>query len=218
VRHAAPPCGKRLAGSGGAAQTARVTSTDPIEPTEITAGRLHLRPWQPADAVAVFAVWQDAEMARWADVPDPYTEDHARRFVEQEAPDRWAAGTGTPFAVVDAVDGRLLAAVSFGRLADGLADVGYWTVPAERGQGVATEALGVLCRWGFAALGLDRITWLAYEGHETSRRVAEKVGFRFEGTLRGYLPYRGGRRDTWVAGLLATDPVPDPHSPGASVR
>ena len=174
-----------------------------LEPVEITAGRLHVRPWQPEDAPAVLAACSDPEVVRWTAVPQPYTAEVARAWVEEQAPSLWASGRGAPFAVLDATTGGLLGSVSLMRLDAGAAEVGYWLAPEARGRGVATEALAAVCRWGFGALGLGRMTWLAYVGNDASRAVAERVGFTFEGTLRGYLPWRDGtRRDAWVAGLL----------------
>jgi RimJ/RimL family protein N-acetyltransferase len=180
--------------------TGAVTAT---EPTEITTGRLHLRPWQSGDAPAVLAACQDPEVVRWTSVPQPYTAEAARAWVEEQAPALWATGRATPFAVLDATSGALLGSAGLQGIEHGTAEVGYWLAPEARGRGVATEALAAVCRWGFGALGLGRITWLAYVGNDASRRVAERVGFAFEGTLRGYLPHRDGtRRDAWVAGLL----------------
>jgi hypothetical protein len=41
--------------------------------------------------------------------------------------------------------------------------------------------------------------------HTASRRVAEKAGFRFEGTARAALNHRGKRVDAWVGAVLSTD-------------
>jgi len=54
-------------------------------------------------------------------------------------------------------------------------------------------------------LGLFRAQWTAAPENIGSRRVAERVGFRFEGRLRGALLLRGQRPDALRAGLLATD-------------
>ena len=180
-----------------------------MEPVEITAGRLHLRPWQPSDAPAVHAACQDPDIQRWTSVPVPYDEQDARDYVERLSPEAWAAGTAAMFAVVDATDARLLASVQLERIAAGRAEIGFWCVPAERGRGVLTDATGVLCRWGFSALGLARITWYAEVDNLGSRRVAEKAGFTLEGTLRAYYARRGGgRADVLVGSRLPTDPEP----------
>ena len=48
--------------------------------------------------------------------------------------------------------------------------------------------------------------WRAYVGNWPSRRLAWRLGFRLEGTLRRYLLQRGERRDAWVGTLLRDDP------------
>ncbi len=179
-----------------------------METVEITAGRLHLRPWQATDAPAVYAACQDPAIQRYTRVPSPYSERNAREFVERSQAD-WATGQELQLAVLDATDGRLLASVGLTKLVEGRAEIGFWCVPAERGRGVIPEAVGVVCRWAFAALGLDRITWYAETSNLGSRRAAEKAGFTVEGTLRSYFPVaRGGRADAWVGSRLATDPDP----------
>ena len=176
-----------------------------LSPVEITAGRLHLRPWEPRDAPAVAAACADPEIARWTSVPAPYTAQDARAWVEEVSPRLWATGEGAPFAVLDAVDSRLLGAVGLQGFTPGAAEIGYWCAPGERGRGIMTGAVGAVCRWGFGALGLARVTWLAHVGNDASRRVAEKAGFRVEGTLRSYREHKGERRDALIGGLLATD-------------
>jgi len=78
-----------------------------------------------------------------------------------------------------------------------------------RGRGVATAATGVICDWAFGTLEFNRVEWQAYVGNEGSRRVAERCGFTFEGTLRGRGYQRGEYRDIWIAGLLRSDGRPD---------
>lgn len=180
-----------------------------MEPTEITAGRLHLRPWQPSDEDAAFAACQDPDIQRWTTVPSPYTREDARAWVTAGAPDQWQAGTGTPFAVVDATTGELLASVGLHLIRGDRCEVGYWCAPAARGRSVITDAVGAVCRWGFAELGMQRIEWVAAVGNWPSRAVAQKCGFTVEGLARKGMHYRGGHVDAWVGALLATDEVKD---------
>lgn len=177
-----------------------------MDPVEITAGRLHLRPWQPSDAPAVFDACQDPDIQRWTTVPSPYTTEDARGYVEQLSPSGWESGTTAAFAVLDATTGDLLASVALMGIADGSAELGYWCVAAARRRGVVSEAASAVCRWGFAELGLQRIEWQAEVGNEASRGVADRCGFVQEGVRRLGLVQRGERRDSWVASLLATDP------------
>jgi len=179
-----------------------------MEPTEITAGRLHLRPYTEADIEAVYACCQDPDIQRWTTVPVPYLRAHAEEYVRANTVDGWRAGTGNSFAVVDSVENTLLASIGLVRFQDGrtIGEVGYWVVPEARGQGVATQATQVVARWAFADLGLARLEWMAEVGNEASRRVAEKAGFTIEGVLRDRLARRdGGRVDAWIGSLLPRD-------------
>jgi RimJ/RimL family protein N-acetyltransferase len=178
-----------------------------VEPTEITAGRLHLRPWQAGDEPALARVLADPAVERWTGLPSR----PARDWVTQTWPGRWADGTGAGFAVLDATTGGLLGGVDLHAVdADAAtAGIGWFTAPEARGGGVAAEAVPVLCRWAFAAGGLHRLTALVEVGNWASRAVAERSGFTVEGRLR-QSPAPGGRRaDTWLASLLATDELRD---------
>ena len=45
------------------------------------------------------------------------------------------------------------------------------------------------------------LVWQAFTGNWPSRKVAWRLGFTVEGTLRRYLPQRGARRDAWIGTL-----------------
>jgi RimJ/RimL family protein N-acetyltransferase len=185
-------------------QTARV------EPTDITAGRLHLRPWQAGDEQVLLAFADDADSVRWTNVPSPYTSEHARAWVHDTAPSGWESGSALSFAVCDSTTAAVLASTRLLRGREpGVWDVGYWCLPEHRGQGVVPEALGAVCRWAFAVLDAQRIEWKAEVGNRSSRRAAEKAGFRVEGVLRGGLLHRGAPVDGWIGGLLPGDPMED---------
>lgn len=171
-------------------------------------GRTALRAWRDEDAPALAVACQDAEIARWTRVPSPYTLDDARAYVQlrHETP---AAGSGAPFAIVDADDpDRVLGSISLMRFAWGHArgEVGYWLAAGARGAGHATRAVSLICDWGFRNLRLERIDLMAATGNVASQRVAERAGFAREAVLRSYLAGpggRGGRDDVVMFARLA---------------
>lgn len=178
-----------------------------MEPVDITAGRLQLRAWQPGDEHELAALLDEPGVARWTPHPSPYLLAHAAARVGEDAA-RWAAGTRAELGVRDATTGRLLGVVGLYRLTATEAEVGWATAAAARGQGVAPEAVGSLCRWAFGGLGLLRLRALVEVGNWGSRRVAEKVGFALEGTAR-QVASPHGRADTWTFSLLPDDPQTD---------
>ncbi|MBL0887586.1 GNAT family N-acetyltransferase [Myceligenerans indicum] len=169
------------------------------------------------DIDAIRAACQDPAISDWTVVPSPYTRADAELFVRRFVPDGWARGSEFTWAVREPgdTDGPLLGMVGLhfeGRAGapdeERAAEIGFWTAPGARRQGLATEAARLVVDWGFDPEGLDLavITWLAYVGNWGSRRVAWNLGFRVEGTLRRYGLQRGRRRDAWMGTLLPQDP------------
>lgn len=180
-----------------------------MEPVEIAAGRLQLRPWTVYDEDVYVRGTNDPEVTRWTGYPSPYPLDRARTFLTEKAPEGWESGENLSWAVHDATTGAVLATVGLQGIADGAAEIAYWSLPEGRGQGVTSDAVAAVCRWAFATLELDRIGWACGAGNHASRAVAQKVGFTFEGTSRQAFVQRGTRIDDWTGSLLATDPMTD---------
>ena len=65
-------------------------------------------------------------------------------------------------------------------------ELGYALSPQFWGRGLMSEAARELIRFGFEDLGLRTIWCNHYDGNERSRRVIEKCGFHYEGTMRQY--------------------------------
>jgi RimJ/RimL family protein N-acetyltransferase len=160
-----------------------------------------LRPWRIEDVPAVTAACQDPEIARWlAFVPDPYTEEDARFYVEDCIA---AADDRKPFAITDAETGEVIGSIEMriNRMQTG--HVGYWLAAEARGRGLTTAALRVLSRWAIKDLGLGRVELVTDPDNIASQRVAEKAGFQREGVLRSILVNRdGSRRDGVMFSLL----------------
>jgi RimJ/RimL family protein N-acetyltransferase len=85
-----------------------------------------------------------------------------------------------------------------------LAHVGVALRPGFRGRGWSVEVLDLLCRYGFDALGLNRLQLETAEGNRPMIAAATRNGFEIEGTLRQASWALGGFVDTVIMGLLAT--------------
>jgi RimJ/RimL family protein N-acetyltransferase len=70
------------------------------------------------------------------------------------------------------------------------------------------RALGLLLREVFSRTTLFRLEARCAEGNEASRRLLEGLGFRREGTLRGYLEIEGRRIDSHLYARLRDDADP----------
>lgn len=176
----------------------------------------HVRLAMPtaADVDRITELCQGQDVADWTTVPSPYTRADAASFIEEIVPEAWRTGHGNTWAIRRPQDpeGPVLGMIGLtsdqAPTTDASAEIGYWLAPEARGEGLMSEAARLAVDWAFdpEGLGLSRIVWTAYTGNWASRRVAWRLGFRVEGTVRGHGIQRGRRRDAWIGTLLADDP------------
>jgi RimJ/RimL family protein N-acetyltransferase len=169
----------------------------------LTDGTVTLRAHREDDVRGCYEQCQDPESRRWTTVPVPYSRDDARRFVTEVVPAGWADGTSWGFAVE--TDGSFGGTVELRDEGHGRAELAFGAHPRVRGTGAMERACRLLIEWGFRERGLRTVVWRAYAGNWTSRKLAWRLGFSFDGTLRRYLHHRGELVDTWVGTLLADD-------------
>jgi RimJ/RimL family protein N-acetyltransferase len=91
----------------------------------------------------------------------------------------WVRDKRYSWAVADPTTGELLGEVGLKDLdlTEGTAEAACWTHPAGRGRGTASRALAAALRFGFGAIGLDRVVYKHFASNVASARVAEKCGF-----------------------------------------
>jgi [ribosomal protein S5]-alanine N-acetyltransferase len=173
----------------------------PTEP--LRDGATALRPWRESDVATLVDLCRDEEITRWTRVPTVYGITAAGAWIAESRAllsDRISA----PFAIVAAADGELLGSISLVRFTwkHARGEVGYLLGREARGHGHATRALRLICAWGFAALGLERVDLYAATGNTASQRVAERAGFTREAVLRSFHVQLGAPLDMVAYGLL----------------
>lgn len=184
----------------------------PDDVPRLTDGTVTLRAHRDDDIDAVLAQCQDPEMQRWVPIPVPYSRSDAEAFVTEMVPAGWGERSFT-FAVEAPGPGdadgapRFVGSVSLRVAGDGAAEVGFAAATWARGQGVMERAMRLLLDWGFASFDLQQIMWRAVHGNWSSRKLAWRLGFSFDGTVRRWLPHRGELLDAWVGTLLAGEPM-----------
>lgn len=143
---------------------------------------LVLRPPTPGDAARITEICQDPEIQRFTRVPVPYVRGDAESFVAM-ATASLDQGGGAHLLVHK--DGNVFGCVAASIEApDQLAAVGYWTAPDARRQGITARAVHRLCRWLLEDVGMARLELEAAATNPGSNAVAERLGFRLEGTRR----------------------------------
>jgi len=89
--------------------------------------------------------------------------------------------------------------------ADRRAELGYGLARAYWGNGYATEAAGLLVRFGFDRLDLLRIQAACAVENERSIRTLERLGLRREGRLAQYRWKAGTARDLFLYAITRAD-------------
>lgn len=79
--------------------------------------------------------------------------------------------------------------------------------PEQRGKGLTSEAVNLLVRYLFETKRVNRIRLVIDPGNLASRRLAEKCGFKHEGTARGAWYHRGAHRDVEMYAILHQDVI-----------
>ena len=168
-------------------------------PMPIRTPRLLIRPKQVGDgaitSTAVAETWDELhKWMRWAENRDVFTAESMEirnrqvmaRFILREAIEligvEAATGTAVIWCGLHDIDWQ-------GRQCD----TGFWVRKSAQGQGFATEATNALVRYAFGALGMRRIGLTHSAGNGASRRIAERLGFSFEGIQRGANILPGGK-------------------------
>ncbi|WP_026212234.1 GNAT family N-acetyltransferase [Longispora albida] len=176
-----------------------------LEPVEIVAGRLQLRPPQAAEAREAYQMLIDPDVQMWNPVEDIASEADAAAWLDRTGD--WGTTGKANFTIFDTAGTYLGNIALRGMHAfHGTATIGYRIAPWARGQGVATDALVAVSRWGFGALDLHRIELRHAVPNAGSCRVAEKAGYVCEGVLRqGYRTPDGKRHDEHLHALVRAD-------------
>lgn len=84
-------------------------------------------------------------------------------------------------------------------------EVGYWVRTSQAGKGIATAATVMIVLFGFKELKLHKIVLRAAADNPASWRIAEKLGFVYEGTQRHEQLMQRGWVDLRCYSLLETE-------------
>ena len=204
-------------------------------PTELTTARLRLRRHRSEDAGELARLIDNWNVVRWlAEVPFPYTEDDARKWIAQTHRN-WQLAKDFQFVATRADTGGMVGHIGLRIATSGLepagngqspalrgreGELGYWFGEAFWGQGLATEAAEATVQFGFRHLRLERIWAASLPDNAGSLRVLDKAGLTFVARQnRKFSVHRSneevpvlaiGAADYWAkVGETATEPEVD---------
>lgn len=195
------------------AETAMVSAVLMIIDNMETA-RLILRPWQEADAEALFKYASDPAVGPIAGWPPHVSVEYSLEIIHTvfAAPETYAVvlkETGEPVGSAGIMfgDGMHSAAMQ-----EGEAEIGYWIGVPYWGRGLIPEAVRCLIRRCFTELGVSAVWCGYYDGNRQSQRVMEKCGLKYHHAETGNVSPLGDVRtehfmrltlEEWQASALA---------------
>lgn len=162
--------------------------------------RLILRPFNDGDLEDIFEYAKVEEVglnAGW--IPHTTKEDTSLIL------DMFINDTNT-FAIVYKENNKVIGSISFGKdyIRSNVKSkcLGYVLSKDYWGMGLMTEAAKKMLEYGFFVLDLDIISIAHFTDNIRSKRVIEKCGFVYEGTIRkGTLLYNGKIKDKCIYSL-----------------
>lgn len=184
-----------------------------VPPYRMATDRLVIRCWQPGDAAAMKAAVDASldHLRRWMpwawDDPQPLD---AKIELLRTFRGNFDLGTDFVYSVWDAGEQEVLGGTGLHpRVGQDALEIGYWVRRSRSGQGIATEAAGVLTRVALEVCGVDRVEIAVEPGNHASEAIPVKLGFEREGLLRRRLPWRDEQpHDKIVFSLFADGSAP----------
>lgn len=180
-------------------------------PPTLQTERLVIRAFATADAEPLFPHAASPNVARFTLWEHHKSIDDTLMFVRDYARSRYAEGVPEPYAIVLKGDPNQSPIGAVGCFwvsqPNRSMELGYWLSEQFWGRGITAEACRAVVTYTFATYRPERIQARVIAGNAASARVLEKLGFRYEGTLRSSLYRRGKFEDVMYFSLLQTESV-----------
>lgn len=180
-----------------------------LSSTELTDGELLLRPLErgdrdPMHAAVIESIDTVSPWLQWCHAG--YSVAETESFIES-CITAWAQQAHFPFAIFGAQSGEYLGGTGINHIdrQNRLGTVGYWVRASAMGRGIAPKAVRLVARFAFDTLQLSRIEIFARPENTASRRVAEKVGAKFEAMARNRVVQHGRPYDAALYSLIPSD-------------
>ncbi|GEM_PF-143535 len=150
-------------------------------------GRLILRPWEESDAENLYKYAKDPAIGPPAGWKPHESVEESREIIKNvlNGPEAYAVclkEDGKPIGAIE----LMLGGSSVNELKNNdECELGYWIAKPFWGQGLIPEAAKELLRRAFEDLEISKVWCGYYDGNEKSKRVQEKLGFKYQYTNDG---------------------------------
>ncbi len=148
--------------------------------------RLILRRWVDSDAESLYEYAKDPVVGPIAGWPSHQSVDESRDVIKNvlNCKEAYAICLKTDNKAIGAIELKLNGHTNLTDR-DDECEMGYWLGKPFWGQGIVPEAAGVMLRHAFEDINMTKVWCGYYEGNIKSKRVQEKVGFKYQWTTEG---------------------------------
>jgi RimJ/RimL family protein N-acetyltransferase len=146
---------------------------------------INLRKLKKTDAKFIFKYAKDPAIARFTNVPHPYTKKMSEDFVKMTHSNikkKEAFAFGIELKETKEIIG-MISLINL-NLENKNAEIGYWLGKKHWGKKTMKEAIPLILNFGFKKLKLVRIQGIVLHPNIASAKLLEKSGFKYEGTKR----------------------------------
>ena len=179
-------------------------------PDVLRGARVVVRPFRLADGAPLLEAIDESRerLAPWLVWVDGHRSlDDSRAFI-LGAQAHWARREDLPVGIFDGTTGGLLGGSGLHRIDWALRrfEIGYWLRTSAQGRGYMQEAVRLLTSLAFEQLHASRVEIRMDPRNRRSQRVAERLGYVLEGTLRNCaLDGAGLPSDRHIYALIPAD-------------
>lgn len=165
--------------------------------------RLILRKLEATDANRIENLAGDHEVAKTTlNIPHPYPEGSAVAFIHSTLESE-RTGKLITRAIIEKETNELIGLMAISiHSTFNRGELAYWVGKPYWGQGYGTEAAKAVLQFGFEVLKLNRIYAQSFTTNPGSWRIMEKIGLKYEGTLRQHVSRFGQYYDLAQYGIL----------------
>lgn len=169
----------------------------------IKTDRLLLRPLNIEDSERIEELAGEYDVAKTTlSIPHPYPKGSAKDFINS-ALNAEESGKLVIFTITEKVTERLVGIININlSKAHERGELAYWVGKPYWGVGYGTEAAKSLLSFGFENLKLNKIFAKSFTNNPGSWRIMEKIGLKYEGTLKQHVIRFGEYYDVICYGLL----------------
>ena len=142
-----------------------------------------LRAWEIGDLPLVREASSDPGLIAGTTLPDPYTADEGRAFIERQW-SRRESGEGISLVIEEVRSSSAVGGATLMIRRAAIADLGYWLIREMRGRGLGGAAVELLVAWALEQADVEAVeAFVAAENH-ASRRLLEHAEFKERGRRR----------------------------------